>query len=288
MNLITGSNGSCAHYLKQELGEWVGMARPSCDLLDEMAIETHLYSSRPDVIYHLAANANVRESFDKPVTVFANNTLGTIKLFEACRTVGIKPVIVICSTSEVYGNPGAWPIQEGFATDRQTNPYAVSKRAQESIAKFYEGCYGFPVVITRAFGYVNPRRADLSLTSFARQIVKIEHGEQQEVVHGNLDSIRTFCDVRDVAKAYVKAAAHSGQTFNIGSETPVSIKECLEILISYAQAEILTRQDEALMRPQDVTNIVPDCTAFRKATGWEPKIPLKDSLRWLLEQCRST
>ena len=288
MNLITGSNGSCAHYLKAELGQWVGMARPECDLTNANQVAERLYEYKPDVIYHLAANANVRASFDAPVYIFKNNTEATLKLFECCRLVGIKPVIVICSTSEVYGNPGAWPIMEGFNTDRQTNPYAVSKRAQESISKFYEGCYGFPVVITRAFGYVNPRRANLSLTAFAKQIVAIERGEQQELVHGNLNSVRTFCDVRDVAKAYVKAAAHPGQTFNIGSETPVSIKECLEILISYAQAEILTRQDEALMRPQDVTNIVPDCSVFRKATGWEPKIPLKDSLRWLLEQCRST
>jgi len=288
VNLITGSNGSCAHYLKVELGEWAGMARPECDMRSIGAVEDFVADALPDVIYHLAADADVRDSFDNPQGVFDNNTVSTINLFEACRFAQIKPVIVICSTSEVYGNPGAWPIQEGFYTDRQTNPYAVSKRAQESIAKFYEGCYGFPVVITRAFGYVNPRRANLSLTSFARQIVKIERGEQQELTHGNLDSVRTFCDVRDVAKAYVKAAAHPGQTFNIGSEEPVSIKQCLEILVSYAQAEILTRQDEALMRPLDVTNIIPDCSKFRAATGWEPKIPLKDSLRWLLEQCRST
>ena len=288
MNLITGSNGSCAHYLKAELGEWRGLARPQCNMTDADTVFERVAEYKPDVIYHLAAYANVRESFDTPQAVFDNNTLSTINLFEACRHADIRPVIVICSTSEVYGNPGAWPIQEGFATDRQTNPYAVSKRAQELIAKFYESCYGFPVVITRAFGYVNPRRANLSLTAFAKQIVAIERGEAKELRHGNLESVRTFCDVRDVVKAYVLAANHPGCTFNIGSEEPISIRGALAILKQYAQAEVLTIQDDSLMRPQDVTNIVPDCTLFRRVTGWEPKIPLKDSLSWLLEQCRFT
>ena len=279
-SLITGSNGSCAYYLNRALGGSHGLTRW------DNVIE-RVDTVRPDVIFHLAADADVRGSFDHPASTFLNNTGITVNIFEACRKVGIKPVIVICSTSEVYGNPSSWPITEDFPTDRQTNPYAVSKMAQELIGNYYEKCYGFPVSRTRAFGYVNPRRQNLSLSSFARQVVEIEEGRRADLHHGDLRSIRTFCDVRDIAKAYIKAAEHPGQAYNIGSENPISIKACLEILCSYAQAEVITTQDEALMRPLDVTNIVPDCSKFRKATGWEPTITLKESLRWLLESCRS-
>lgn len=279
--LITGSNGSCAYYLNQALGGSHGLVR------GDSVIE-RIDTVRPDVIYHLAADADVRGSFDHPNQTFLNNTGITVALFEACRKVGIKPVVVICSTSEVYGNPVTWPITEDFPTIHQTNPYAVSKMAQELIANYYENCYGFPIVKTRAFGYVNPRRRQLSLCSFARQIVEIEEGRRSELRHGNLRSVRTFCDVRDIAKAYIKAAEHPGETFNIGSESPCSIRAALEILIYYAKAEIITHEDAALMRPLDVTNIIPDCSRFRKATGWEPTIPLKGSLKWLLETCRAS
>lgn len=287
MNLITGSNGSCAHYLKAELAEWRGLARPDCDLLHPIKVAARLDALKPDVIYHLAADADVRGSFDRPAQVFHNNTVSTVNLFQACVLVGIRPVVVLCSTSEVYGNPGSWPITEDFSTERQTNPYAVSKRAQEAIARYYESAYGFPLVVTRAFGYVNPRRDNLALSNFARQIVRIERGEAHELRHGNLDSVRTFCDVRDIARGYVLAAGHPGWTLNIGSEEAVSIGECLKILCEYAQAEVLTIQDPALMRPLDITNIIPSCAEMRMLTHWEPKIALRDSMRWLLEEMRS-
>ena len=287
MNLITGSNGSCAHYLKAELKDWKGMARPEHNLLYLDDCYNYLKANKPDVIYHLAAKANVRESFDRANEVFGDNTRMTINLFDACLGLNIRPTFVICSTSEVYGNPAQWPITEEFDTSTQTNPYAVSKRAQELIARHYELVYDFPVVITRAFGYVNPKRANLALTNFARQIVAIERGEQQSLKHGNLDSIRTFCDVRDIVKAYVIASKYPGKVFNIGSEEAISVGDALKLLTSYSQAEILTVQDDSLMRPMDVTNVIPSCLHFRNITGWQPMIPLKDSLQWLLSTCRA-
>lgn len=289
MNLITGSNGSAAYYLAHELrGDYVGLAKPECDLRNFEEVVAFLHKNRPDVIYHLASDAEVGLSFERVPYVMHNNVMGTVNLFEACRVLDIRPVMVICSTSEVYGNPGKWPITEDFPI-APVNPYAVSKTCQDLLGGMYEKAFGFSVVRTRAFGYINPRRGSLSLSAFARRIADIERGKQVELRHGNLFSRRTFCDVRDIARAYVLAGTtvRTG-VFNIGSERPVTIGEALETLKGLAKTPIKMVQDPALMRPVDVTDQIPDCSKFRDATGWEPKITLEDSLKWLLSICRAS
>lgn len=293
--LITGIRGAAGSYLAENLKakgvEVLGIARPECNLLDFQAVSYKLQAARPHVIYHLAADADVRQAFDEPAAVFVNNTLATINLFEAVRKLKLDPLIMLCSSSEVYGSPERYPITEDFPIC-PSNPYAISKTAQDYFGQMYGKHYGMRVVITRAFSYVNPLRRDLALSNFARQIVAVERGEADEVRHGNLASIRTFCDVRDVAEAFAHAPdlptiAKNGEgIYNIGGEEPVSIGEGLEMLIGLSTAKIKTRQDEALMRPTDVTNQIPDCTRFRLLTRWEPKIPLQESLAWLLDHYR--
>jgi len=288
-NLITGANGSAAFFLAQALaarGETVApLAKPECDLRDFKAVCAKLDQEKPEIVYHLAANADVRASFDDGGEIFRNNVLGTLNLFEACRKVGLRPVVMVCSTSEVYGQPTTAPITEDFPI-APVNPYAVSKAAQDLLGQMYATAYGFRVVVTRAFGYINPLREGIALSRFARQIAEIEAGRREFLEHGNLDSVRTFCDVRDVARAYVLAAETDGGVFNIGAEYPISIAQCLADLIAMARVKIETRFNDGLSRPTDVTRIIPDCRRFRRMTRWEPTYLLRESLAWLLEHCR--
>ena len=286
--LITGSNGSCAFYLKNELerhgDEVYGLARPEHELLWMESYLSYLDDVRPDIVYHLASDADVRGSWEHPGHTLHNNIQGTVNLFEALRSLKQRPIIQVCSTSEVYGNPSQWPIGETWPI-QPANPYAVSKAAQDALGAVYAASYGFRVVRTRAFGYINPKRAALSLTAFAKQIVEIENGERRVLRHGNLDSIRTFCDVRDIVAAYRLAANLEG-VYNIGSEESISVGECLNALISYSKCAINLEYDPDLTRPFDITNIVPYCRKFNQATGWRPRVGLKESLQWLLECCR--
>lgn len=296
--LITGIRGAAGTYLAEYLRgngiEVSGIARPECDMVDFHAVYAKLVAVRPDVIYHLASDANVRDAFDNAAQVFTNNAAGTVTLFEAALKTGLDPLIMVCSSSEVYGNPKVYPISEGFRI-QPSNPYAVSKAAQDLLGQMYGRGYGMRVVITRSFSYVNPLRRDLALSHFARQIVAVERGEVTEIVHGNLDSVRSFCDVRDVVAAYARlptlptiSKLNDGDgIYNIGGGDRVSIGQCLEMLMGLATAPIKTRQDPALMRQTDVTNQIPDCSLFRRITGWEPKIPLRDSLAWLLDHYRA-
>jgi nucleoside-diphosphate-sugar epimerase len=286
--LITGIHGAAAHYLARYLrergDEVAGIGRPEVELTDAAQVSSALSAIAPDVIYHLAADADVLASFDDGGATVKNNIEGTLNLLEAARKSYKRPTVQICSTSEVYGDPTHSPVGEDWPLN-PLNPYAVSKTTQDLLGRMYAACYGLRVVVTRAFGYVNPLRRDLCLSSFAWQIAAIERGERSELHHGNLNSVRTFCDSRDIVRAYAFASDLQG-VYNIGSEKAISIWQCLEMLKELANTKIKTVTDASLMRPLDIKRSVPDCTKFRMATGWEPVIELKDSLLWLLQHYR--
>jgi len=259
------------------------------DLNDFASVFAVLQDVRPEAIFHLAAHANVRASFITPHAVLANNILGTGNLFEAVRLSGLKPWIQLCSTSEVYGqvDPKDVPIRED-APMRPASPYAVSKVAQDLLGYSYFVGYGMRIVRTRMFAYLNPRRTDLFATSFARQVARIELGLQKEMVHGNLDSVRTIIDVRDAMDAYWVALQHCapGEAYNIGGATSIKVGEFLERLKSMARVPIPSRVDPKLLRPADVTLQIPNVDKFTQATAWRPKYSFDESIAHLLAYWR--
>jgi GDP-4-dehydro-6-deoxy-D-mannose reductase len=261
-----------------------------CDLLDFSSILAALKAVKPDAIFHLASHANVRAGFITPLSVINNNVMGTANLFEAIRAADIDPIIQLCSTSEVYGqvDPKNVPIKEDCPLV-PSSPYAVSKTAQDMLGWTYFRSYGMKVIRTRMFAYLNPRRTDLFATSFARQVALIEAGKQKELVHGNLDSVRTLIDVRDAMRAYWDAIIHCepGETYNIGGPTTVTVGEFLEVLKKLSSIPIPSRVDPKLLRPADVTLQIPCIDKFVDATGWEAKYSFEEGVEYLLSYWRT-
>lgn len=259
------------------------------DLMDMGSIIGVLQKVKPDVIFHLAAHANVRVSFVTPIAVLNNNIIGTANLFEAIRLGNNYPIIQLCSTSEVYGqvDPKYVPIKEDTPT-KPASPYAVSKTAQDLLGWSYFTSYKMPIIRTRMFAYVNPRRADLFASAFAKQVAWIEEGLQDKLVHGNLDSVRTFIDVRDAMRAYWEAIVHCepGEVYNIGGTTTMTVGEFLKKLISMAKVQIRTQLDPKLLRPSDVTLQIPSVEKFIKKTGWKPRYSFDESITELLSYWR--
>lgn len=269
----------------ENLSEVAGRVRVhECDLNDLSNVIRVLQESRPDAILHLASHANVRVGFVSPLAVLQNNIMGTANLFEGIRLAGVDPVVQLCSTSEVYGQvtPDEIPIREDCPI-RPTSPYAVSKTAQDQLGFSYFRSYGMKIIRTRMFAYLNPRRTDLFATSFARQVARIELGLQDELTHGNLDSVRTLIDVRDAMGAYWEALrCVPGEVYNIGGDTIIKVGEFLDVLKQLATVDIPTRTDPDLLRPSDVTLQIPDTSKFRAATGWGPRHSFEDSVAHLL------
>jgi len=260
-----------------------------CDLCDLSSVITALENAKPQAIFHLASHANVRASFQTPVAVLQNNIMGTANLLEAVRLLKLDPWIQLCSTSEVYGqvDPRHVPIREETPIN-PASPYAVSKVTQDLLGAAYFASYGMKIIRTRMFAYLNPRRTDLFATSFARQVARIEAGLQKELVHGNLDSVRTLIDVRDAMSAYWEAATRcqAGEAYNIGGQTTVTVGDFLKLLIAQCGRPIPTRLDPALLRPADVTLQIPCIDKFVAATGWRPRFTFEQSVADLLSYWR--
>jgi GDPmannose 4,6-dehydratase/GDP-4-dehydro-6-deoxy-D-mannose reductase len=261
-----------------------------CDLTDLSSVLTVLRRVKPDAIFHIASYANVRASFINPLAVLNNNIQGTANLFEAIRLLELDPVIQLCSTSEVYGqvDPARIPIKEDCPLN-PASPYAVSKVTQDMLGSMYFISYGMKIIRTRMFAYINPRRADLFATSFALQVARIEAGLQTELVHGNLDSVRTIIDVRDAMESYWAASTlcKPGEAYNIGGTTVIKVGEFLDLLKKKANCPIPSRVDKSLLRPSDVTLQIPDTSKFLNETGWKPSHSFEDSVEHLLRECRS-
>ena len=260
-----------------------------CDLNDLSAIIRTLKSLKPDVIFHLASHANVKVGFELPISVLNNNIMSTVNLFEAIRLCEIDPLVLMCSTSEVYGKVDKInvPINENCPIN-PASPYAVSKVTQDLLCNVYNNSYGLKTIRTRMFSYINPRREDLFATAFAKQIVMIENGIQDTLYHGNLESVRTIIDHRDAMNAYWSAVKHCdiGDVYNIGGEKIISVGEFLEILIKKANCNIKVKIDKNLMRPNDVTLQIPDSSKFKKTTNWKTKFSFEESVDFLLEYWR--
>ena len=257
------------------------------ELRDLNSLVVLLREVKPDWIFHLAAQSYVTSSFAAPADTIHTNVIGTANLLDAICLAAIDPKVHICSSSEVYGQvlPDEIPIRETNPF-RPASPYAVSKVGEDMIALQYFLSYGSRTVRTRMFTHTGPRRGDVFAESaFAKQIAEIEAGLRPNPVKvGNLDSVRTFADVRDAVRAYwlLLEKCPPGEVYNIGGNRTMTIGEMLEILKSMARCKIEHEVDPTLLRPSDVTLQIPDTSKFRAVTGWEPEIPVETTLRDLL------
>jgi GDP-4-dehydro-6-deoxy-D-mannose reductase len=261
------------------------------ELTDAGAVEHLITSVQPDRIFHLAAQSFVQSSFDEPASTLRINIESQLNLLEAIRRHGKQTRMHVAGSSEEYGlvHPDEVPMKETNPL-RPLSPYAVSKVAQDKLAYQYFKSYGLHVVVTRGFNHSGPRRGSVFFdSSFAKQIAEIEAGFHPPVIyHGDLTSKRDLSDVRDIVRAYWLALekAEPGEAYNVGSGKTHTIGEMLDILISNARVKIRKEEDPARLRPSDVPILWADPSKFRAATGWEPKIPLEQTLRDVLDYWR--
>lgn len=264
-----------------------------CDLRDSHSVFKAVQESRPDFIFHLAAQTFVQYSWKAPADTMETNAIGTIHLLESVRQLKdeIDPVIQIAGSSEEYGLvlDGETPIKETNQL-RPLSPYGISKVSTDMLGVQYNRSYGMKTIITRAFNHTGPRRGDVFVTSnFAKQIAEIEKGLRPKIIHvGNLDSIRDFTDVRDLVRAYWLSVnkCKFGEVYNVCSRNGIKIRDMLDILLSMSTCDIKIEQDFTRMRPSDVEVLIGDCSKFRECTNWEPKISFEKTMKDLLEYWR--
>ena len=247
-----------------------------CDLLDAHSITRAVEISKPEKVFHFAAQSFPEVSFKTPSITLQTNTVGTTHLLEAIKESEYHPVIVSVSTSEVYGMPeeDEVPIKETNPI-RAANPYSISKVGHDLMSQYYHKAFGMKIIITRMFSHEGARRGkEFALSSFAHQIAKAEKlvGEQF-IYHGNLDSTRTYAHIDDAISAYWVCSNSNkfGEVYNIGGDQTCTVGEALDKLISMSTKKDLTKKlDKDRLRPTDITLQIPDTTKFRHEFAWKP------------------
>lgn len=264
------------------------------DLNDYCSLDTVVDAVLPDYVFHLAAQSYPKTSFDSPIETLNTNILGTTRLMEVLRKKVPEAVIHVCASSEVFGRVSAelLPIHEDVPF-HPASPYAISKVGTDLVGRYYGDAYGMKVMTTRMFTHTGPRRGDVFAEStFAKQIAMIEAGLIPPVIKvGNLDSMRTWADVRDAVRAYyllVTVKPVAGAFYNIGGSFSCTIRDMLNHLIAKSPMKdrIKVEVDSERLRPIDADLQVPDTTKFCNHTGWTPRYSFERTMGDLLEYWR--
>jgi GDP-4-dehydro-6-deoxy-D-mannose reductase len=302
--LITGASGFAGSWLARacvEAGDDVvgvsrsgrapvdGMASAAVDLDDADAVARLLAETAPDAVYHLAALSHVGRSWDDPNETLRANVVGAVNLLEAIRLHAPRARVLWASSCEVYGTKLELPVREGAPLE-PVNPYAVSKATGDMLARVYADAHSLDIVRARPFNHAGPGQLPIFIvSSLAEQAARARRDRctHVQIVTGNPDTRRDFTDVRDVVRAYrllVDPDVPAG-VYNVCSGRSISAAEHVANLASVlAPIEVEHVVDAARVRAHEVMDQRGSHERLRAATGWEPQIPLRqtmaDTIAW--------
>jgi len=293
--LVTGASGFVGRHLVAHLescdDEVVGTDRSDGgpDLLDAEGFEHLLTDIRPEVVYHLAGQADVGRSWSAPVETLRANIEGTHNVLAAARSAEVARVVTVTS-ADIYGlvERDDLPLTESSPV-RPVSPYAASKAAADLVAQQAHLGHGQDVVRARSFNHLGPGQSDRFVCSaLAARIVANERSGGSEVRVGNLTPRRDFTDVRDVVRAYRRMATSgvAGQAYNVCSGRSTSVQEVVDRLLEMSPHEMQVEVDPDLFRPADLEELRGDPSRLVADTGWSTEYPLDDTLKDLLEDWR--
>jgi GDP-4-dehydro-6-deoxy-D-mannose reductase len=268
-----------------------GCRSAECDLRDNKMVWSILEEFRPQRIYHLAAQSYPTVSWDNPWYTIETNVIGTINIFEGVKKIGEDCTILNACSSAEYGlvTEEETPVLESHSL-KPLHPYGVSKAAQEMLAYQYFKNFGIKSITVRIFNTTGPRKINDVCSDFTRRLIEIEKGvnPKKELRVGNLKTRRAITDVRDTLRAFILAMdkATAGEIYNLSGETVCSIQGIVDILRTLVGFEFSVWQDPELMRPTDEPIIYGNSNKLKKETGWKQEIPLRDTLRDMLDYWR--
>lgn len=264
----------------------------TADVTDADAVGGVVAAARPDAVIHLAGLSFGPAAEADPAAAYRTNLGGTLAVLAALRARAPRARLVFASSSEVYGQalPEELPVGEDVPL-RPVSVYGATKAAAEIAAGQWGRTYRLDVVRVRPFNHTGPGQdAAFVCPALARQVAAIEAGRQPPVMRvGNVDPVRDFADVRDIAAGYVAVLerGRTGEVYNLCSGEGASIAEVVAILRTHARVPLRAHAERGLERAVDVPRLVGSPARVARDTGWRTRIPLADTLRAVLEDWRT-
>lgn len=287
---VTGAFGFVGRHLTAHLeamGDEVVALAEGVDIADQAAVARAIGRCEPHVVYHLAGWSHVGESWEHPVEVMRVNVGGTAAVLDAVHRSGGAARVLVVGSSDAYGSfePDDLPLTEDLPL-RPISPYGASKAAGEVVAEQAWRGRGLPVVMTRSFNHTGPGQAPgFVVPALARRMLEALEKGTRDVRVGNLSARRDLLDVGDAVRAYRLLALRGepGRAYNVCSGRAVAMTEIASRLADMVGGEVDLVVDPKLVRPVDVPLVVGSNERIRADTGWEPLVPLDDTLRSVVE-----
>ena len=278
--VVTGPKGFVGTHLGAELGD--ALVPYEEDVLDLGSLTTAVRDARPDAVVHLAALSSVADSWGDVTEVWRTNVLGTVNVVEVLRAEAPGTRLLFVSSGEVYGRTPLIPTPEDAPVD-PVSPYGASKAAAELACR---QARDLDVVVARSFPHIGPGQSErFSVASWVAQLARLRSEGGGNLLVGDLEMARDLTDVRDVCRAYRLLLDRSvpGGTYNVSSGEAVPLKRVVELLVEASGVPVTVERDPTRIRPAEVRVVAGDASELRVATGWEPTIPLEQTLADMLE-----
>lgn len=263
-----------------------------CDITDSVQVQKIISERQPKYIFHLAALANPRDAINNPELALKINVEGTRNVFEAIRAIpNYRPRTIVIGSSEEFGVIPAGVIVTEETPLASTNPYGISKVKAWQLAQEYIDKFNFDIVSAIPFNHTGPGQLSGMLApDIVSQVVEIERGLKKPIlITGNVSHKRNFSDVRDVVRAYrmLMTKAKTGERYVVCADNSVSMSYLVETLIGLSTVKIEHQIDPNRARPSDTADIMASHAKITKELGWQPEIPIEQTLRDLLDWYRT-
>lgn len=255
-----------------------------CDIKNAILLEKIITKVKPDIIFHFAAQPNIRPSWEDPIDTIKTNVIGTLNIFEPIKRKRLKIRVVVACTSTEYGSSALFkrPLRENDPL-LAVHPYGISKIAAELLARQYYLNFGIEIINLRFFNQTGIRKINDAPSDFTRKIAKIDLGQNEPIIQvGNLESYRDFTDIKDSINAIWLAAlkGKSGESYNICSNKKIQIRQILDIILQFSPKKIrVVEKSPQKLRNTDEDIMIGDNTKIKEELGWKPKIPIETTLK---------
>jgi GDPmannose 4,6-dehydratase len=256
------------------------------DLNDSSSLNTILRNTEPDEVYNLGAQSHVRVSFDVPEYTADVTGVGTVRLLESIREVGIQPKFYQASSSELYGKVAEMP-QTERTPFHPRSPYACAKAYAYWITVNYRESYEMFASNGILFNHESERRGETFVTrKITRAATRIKLGLQKKLYMGNLDARRDWGYAKDYVEAmWLIMQAEEADDFVVATGETHSVREFLEESFGYLDLDWreYVEIDSRYNRPAEVDQLLGDATKARTVLGWEPKVDFKGLVRIMID-----